>query len=139
MKTILSIAFLLCVNYVFGQDTTKVQRDTTKSHETIFTICEQMPEFPGGEKEWNKFLTENIKYPLDLERKKVGKAVYVTFVVEKDGSITGIKILRGLNEAIDGDVMRVMKMMPRWIAGKQNGKTVNVQYNFPVKFEPGKN
>jgi TonB family protein len=134
VKNLLAITLLLCVNYVFGQGSISAKKDSAKSDGKIFTLVEEMPQFPGGEKELHKFLTGNIKYPLDLQGKKGNNTVYLTFVVEKDGSIRDIKILRGINEAIDSDVMRVMLMMPKWIPGKQNGKTVNVQFMLPIKF-----
>jgi protein TonB len=134
MKTLFIAALLLGSTTLFAQAPAKTKEDSCFINDKIFTIVEEMPQFPGGEKEFFKFLTSNIKYPLDMERKKAGKAVYVTFQVCKNGSIQGVKILRGLDEAIDSDVMNAMQKMPQWVPGKQNDKAVAVQYNVAIKF-----
>ncbi|HLG33593.1 MAG TPA: energy transducer TonB [Bacteroidia bacterium] len=135
MKKFLAIAFFLCANYVFAQDTISTGKDSAKSDGKIFTIVEEMPQFPGGEKAMFKFIADSIQYPADLKEIKGRKVVYVNFVVDIDGSLTGIKILRGVTKSADDEVMRVMKLMPKWTPGKQNGKTVRVQFNLPVAFE----
>jgi TonB family protein len=100
----------------------------------IFTVVEKMPEFPGGGYAFYNFLADSIQYPqLAIENKIQGK-VYVQFVVEEDGSITNIKVLRGIGGGCDEEALRVIKLMPNWIPGKQNGKPVRVLYNLPIKF-----
>ncbi len=100
------------------------------------TIVEQMPEYIGGESARNKFIQENIVYPRK-KSERISGTCYITFVVEKDGSVTGVKLLRGISGGADYDeeAMRVIAMMPNWIPGKQNGKLVRVQYNIPIKFK----
>lgn len=100
----------------------------------IFTVVEVMPKYPGGNDAMYAFLGENIKYPEKAKKEGISGRVYVTFVVEKDGSVTNVKILRGAEESLDKEAMRVIKLMPKWEPGTQKGKPVRVQYNLPVKF-----
>ena len=98
------------------------------------TIVEEMPEFPGGDVARIKFLAENTKYPDVAKQTGIQGPVYLTFVVEKDGSITNVKILRGIGGGCDDEAMRVAKLMPKWNPGRQNGKEVRVQMNMPTSF-----
>ncbi len=102
--------------------------------EEIFTVVETMPGFPGGEIERIKFLQKNIKYPQMARESQIQGTVYVTFVVETDGKVTDVRILRGIGGGCDEEALRVIKMMPKWNAGKQRGKPVRVQFNMPIKF-----
>ncbi len=96
-----------------------------------------MPSFVGGEVEQNKFIQKNIVFPEEERKAKIYGTCYVTFVVEKDGSITNVKILRGVagGPGYDKESIRVVSMMPKWNPGKQNGHLVRVQYNLPIKFK----
>ena len=100
----------------------------------IFMVVESMPEFPGGETSLYKYLAENIKYPQMAKESGIQGRVFVTFVVERDGSVTDVRVLRGIGGGCDEEAIRVVKSMPRWTPGKQRGKSVRVQYNLPVKF-----
>lgn len=100
----------------------------------IFTVVEVMPEYPGGEKEMMKFLAENIKYPTVAKENGISGKVYVTFIVDKNGLIDNITVLRGIGGGCDEEAMRVIKMMPKWKPGTQRGQAVRVQYNVPIKF-----
>jgi protein TonB len=100
----------------------------------IFTVVEKMPEFEGGEDKLREFLSKNIKYPAMARENGISGTVYITFVVEGDGNITDVKSLRGLGGGLTEEAVRVVKMMPNWTAGKQNGKPVRVQFTLPVKF-----
>ncbi len=100
----------------------------------IFTVVESMPEFPGGESALYKFLAKNIEYPQIANEGGIQGRVFVTFVVEKDGSITDVRVLRGIGGGCDEEAIRVVKSMPKWKPGKQRGKPVRVQYNLPIKF-----
>ncbi len=102
--------------------------------EEIFTIVEQMPEFPGGEAELFKYLGNNIKYPTMAQDAGIQGVVFVTFVVEKNGEVTGARVLRGIGGGCDEEALRVVKSMPKWKPGEQRGKKVKVQYNVPVRF-----
>ena len=100
----------------------------------IFTVVESMPEFPNGMKELYIYLGNNIKYPVMAKESGIQGKVYVTFVVEKNGSITDVKVLRGIGGGCDEEAIRVVAAMPKWKPGKQRGKPVRVQYNLPVRF-----
>jgi len=111
-----------------------VQRDEVIEEEQIFTIVEEMPSFPGGEAELFKYLGKNIKYPQMATDAGISGVVYVTFVVDKDGKIRDVKVLRGIGGGCDEEAVRVVKSMPTWKPGKQRGKAVTVQYNLPIRF-----
>lgn len=100
----------------------------------IFRVVEAMPQFPGGEVELTRFLNKNIDYPMMARESDIQGRVYVTFVVETNGVITDVKIIRGIGGGCDEEAVRVVKLMPNWIPGKQRGKPVRVQFNLPVRF-----
>lgn len=100
----------------------------------VFDIVEQQPLFPGGSAALVKYLSENTKYPVVAQENGVQGRVTVQFVVEKDGSISDVHVLRGVDPSLDKEAVRVVKSMPRWTPGKQNGITVRVNYRVPVLF-----
>lgn len=100
----------------------------------VFDIVEQQPLFPGGLTALMKYLSENTKYPVVAQENGVQGRVTVQFVVEKDGSISDVHVLRGVDPSLDKEAVRVVKSMPRWTPGKQNGITVRVNYRVPVLF-----
>jgi len=100
----------------------------------IFTVVESMPDFPGGDAARMKFLQENIKYPQMARESGIQGTVYVTFVVEPNGSVSDVRVLRGIGGGCDEEAIRVIKMMPNWKPGQQRGKPVRVQFNMPIKF-----
>ncbi len=102
--------------------------------EQIFTVVENDPEFPGGMDALYKYLGQNIKYPQLARDNGITGKVYVTFVVEKDGSIANPKVLRDIGGGCGQEAIRVVKSMPKWTPGKQRGKAVRVQFNLPVNF-----
>ena len=97
----------------------------------IFTVVEQMPMYPGGDGALMGYLRDNIHYPTVAAENGVQGRVVVGFVVERDGSITDVKILRGVDPSLDREAMRVVKNMPKWTPGKQNGSAVRVKYQVP--------
>ncbi len=101
----------------------------------VFTIVEEMPSFPGGDAERQKFLGSNIVYPQQATENGIQGTVYVSFVVDSKGNITDAKILRGIGGGCDEEALRVVKMMPKWHPGKQNGKQVRVLFNMPIYFK----
>jgi protein TonB len=100
----------------------------------IFTVVEEQPSYPGGDEARIKFLQDNIKYPEEAKELGIQGKVFVTFVVEVDGSITDVRVLRGIGGGCDEEAIRVVKAMPRWVPGKQRGVPVRVQFNLPIKF-----
>ncbi|MBQ7663223.1 MAG: energy transducer TonB [Prevotella sp.] len=106
-----------------------------KEEETkVFDVVEQMPEFPGGAAALMKWLSDNIKYPSIAEENGIQGRVVCTFVVERDGSVTDIQVARSVDPSLDKEAIRVLKKMPKWIPGKQNGSAVRVKYTVPVTF-----
>lgn len=101
----------------------------------VFDVVEQMPSFPGGPSALMKYLSENVKYPVVAQENGVQGRVVVSFVVEKDGHITDVKVVRSVDPSLDKEAARVVKSMPNWIPGKQNGSAVRVKYNVPVSFK----
>ena len=112
----------------------KAQADTTKKKKYWDCIPETMPYFPGGQELLLKYLAANIKYPASAVKAKKQGRVIVTFIVQKDGSITHAKIARSINPELDAEALRVVKGMPKWTPGTQLGKPVSVKYVLPVKF-----
>jgi len=106
-----------------------------KEEETkVFDVVEQMPQFPGGPNALFEYLSKNIKYPVVAEENGIQGRVIVTFVVERDGSITDVKVAKSVDPSLDKEARRVVKSMPHWIPGKQNGSAVRVKYTVPVTF-----
>lgn len=101
----------------------------------IFTVVEEQPSYPGGEEARMKFLQDNIKYPEEAKELNIDGRVFVQFVVEIDGSITDVKVIRGIGAGCDEEAVRVVKSMPKWIPGKQRGTPVRVQFNLPIRFK----
>lgn len=100
----------------------------------VFDVVEQMPSFPGGPSALMQYLSSNIKYPVVAQENGVQGRVVVSFVVERDGSITDVQVARSVDPSLDREAQRVVRNMPRWIPGKQNGQAVRVKYNVPVAF-----
>jgi periplasmic protein TonB len=112
----------------------KVEEEESAEEAQIFMVVESMPEYPGGEPALYQFLSENIKYPQMAKESGIQGRVFVTFVVERDGRVTDVRVLRGIGGGCDEEAIRVVQSMPKWTPGKQRGKSVRVQYNLPVKF-----
>jgi protein TonB len=109
--------------------------EPVKEEETkVFDVVEQMPSFPGGPSALMQYLNSNIKYPVVAEENGVQGRVVCTFVVEKDGSITDVRVVKSVDPSLDKEAARVVKGMPKWIPGKQNGSAVRVKYTVPVTF-----
>lgn len=100
----------------------------------IYMFVDHMPEYPGGDDAMLKFLSQNIIYPQIAKETGITGTVYSRFVVEKDGSVSDVNVLKGIGGGCDEEVVRVVKLMPKWSPGLQEGKKVRVQFNLPVKF-----
>ncbi|MCB2219746.1 MAG: M56 family metallopeptidase [Bacteroidetes bacterium] len=112
----------------------KQQQQQLTDKDAVFTVVEKMPTFKGGPEAFAEYFSTNVKYP-DIPRKKgIDGTSFVTFIVEKDGSISNVELLRGFNDACDQEAVRVVKAMPAWNPGMEKGKAVRVKFNVPVKF-----
>ena len=100
----------------------------------VFDVVEQMPSFKGGDAALMEYLQKNIKYPVIAEENGIQGRVVTTFVVERDGSITDVKVIKSVDPALDKEAVRVVKSMPKWNPGKQNGAAVRVKFTLPVTF-----
>jgi len=109
------------------------QKPSTNEQE-ICKMPEKQPQYPGGENARISFLRENIKYPEEAMKKGVSGKVFVSFVVELDGSITEVLVMRGIGSGCDEEAVRVIKLMPKWTPGMVKGKEVRVKYVLPIKF-----
>lgn len=119
------VSYTLPINFVL---------DVHKA-DSVFTVVEHMPEFPGGRKKLLSYLGSNITYPEAAKKDKVSGRVFITFVIEKDGSVNDVKLLRGIGSGCDVEAIRVVSSMPNWKPGLADGKPVRVQYNLPIKFQ----
>ena len=120
------------------KDTCQKENDTSiiivKENNVIYVAAEMMPEFPGGQAELMKYLSSNIRYPSIAMEENIQGRVIASFVVEIDGKISNIEIVRGLGGGCDEEVIRIIKNMPKWKPGKNRGETVRVKFALPVKF-----
>ncbi len=101
----------------------------------VFDVVEQMPSFPGGPQALLQYLNSNVKYPVVAQENGVQGRVVISFVVEKDGSVTDVQVAKSVDPSLDKEAQRVVKSMPHWIPGKQNGSAVRVKYVVPVSFK----
>jgi periplasmic protein TonB len=100
----------------------------------VFVVVEDPPTFPGGNEAIATYLAKNLNYPNAAHDAKIEGTVYASFIIEKDGTVSNVKIIRGIHPDCDAEVIRVISDMPRWNPGKQRGQPVRVQFNLPVKF-----
>ena len=100
----------------------------------VYDVVEQMPCFPGGQGRMLEFIEKNLRYPKALEETCVQGRVIVAFVVERNGKLSNIKVVKSVDSALDKEALRIVNLMPRWIPGRQNGITVRVKYIIPITF-----
>lgn len=100
----------------------------------VYRVVEDMPLFPGGDDAMFSYLAHNIQYPMAAKETGIQGTVHLTFVIETDGSISNVGLLRGIGGGCDEEAMRVVRNMPRWTPGNQQGRPVRVQFTLPVKF-----
>ena|SRR5258705_12519709 len=141
LSIIFSLLLAVAVNFSFAQSTTPAKSQSSKAEvktgTPVLTTAQVMPSFPGGEEKLAQFLSTNIKYPKEALDNKVEGTVYVSFVVDETGKITNVQMLKRMAYGMDQEAMRVVRMMPNWIPGQQDGKPVAVQFTLPVKFSLG--
>ena len=120
---------------LFGLTTVSAQKTVVaQKNQKVFDVVEQMPEYPGGIQALFEYLSQNVKYPADAEKQKVEGRVIATFVVETDGSISSIEVVKPAFPSLDAEAIRVLSGMPKWTPGKQSGKEVRVKYTVPINF-----
>ena len=102
--------------------------------EEFFMVVENMPEFPGGDLGLMKYIQKNVKYPAIAKEYNITGRVFVSFIVDKKGSVTNVKIVRGVDKNLDAEAMRVVKSLPKYKPGKQRGKSVRVMFTIPINF-----
>lgn len=111
------------------------QRQEEEEEDTqVFFIVEDMPEFPGGELALRQFIANAIKYPVIAQENGIQGRIYVTFVVNTDGSVADARIARGVDPSLDKEALRVVNTLPKWKPGQQRGKPVRVSYTVPINF-----
>ena len=115
-----------------GEDTAQIKG--AEPTDKVYEVVEQMPTFKGGDAALMKYLSENIKYPEAAEKAGEQGRVVVSFTVEKDGAVADVKVARSVTPTLDAEAVRVIKAMPKWVPGKQDGQFVRVKYNVPVSF-----
>lgn len=111
-----------------------VKEEEISTVDPVFQMVESMPAFSGGQDSLMSFLKRNLSYPVIAKQNGIQGTVFVSFVVEKDGGISDVKVLRGVSAELDAEAIRVINLMPKWIAGKQNGNFEKVQMTLPIKF-----
>jgi len=122
-----------------ANDTTQIQESQSETlifpdKNGVYTHVEEMPQFPGGEAEMMKFLSQNIRYPLKAMEKGIQGTVVCRFVVDSIGEVKNVVVLKKIDPLLDQEAIRIIKLMPKWIPGKHNGKAVSVSYIIPVGF-----
>ena len=135
MKIRLLILFLAMLFSSVTLMAQEVDSKTETKKEQVYSIVETMPSFPGGQTALVAYLQENLKYPQSARDNGIQGRVYINFVVEKDGSISNVKVNRGIGGGCDEEAVRVVKAMPKWIPGVQKDQTVRVSYMMPIVFK----
>ena len=120
---------------LFGLTTVSAQKTVVaEKNQQVFDVVEQMPEYPGGIQALFEYLQQNVKYPEDAKKQKIEGRVIATFVVETDGSVSSVEVVKPAFPSLDAEAVRLLSAMPKWIPGKQNGKVVRVKFTVPISF-----
>ena len=127
---------LMTLMAMLGFTTVSAQKTVVaQKNQQVFDVVEQMPEYPGGMQALLNYLMENVKYPEDAEKQKIEGRVIAVFVVETDGSISNVEVVKPVFPSLDAEAVRVLSAMPKWTPGKQSGKAVRVKYTVPINFQ----
>lgn len=129
------LLLLIAANSAFAQKVEPQKKATQQNVDEVFIVVEESPVFSGGESAMMKFLVDNINYPLEAQEKGIEGRVIVQFIVEKDGSLSDVNVLRGADPLLDAEAVRVVNSMPNWKPGKQRGKEVRVRFTLPIFFK----
>jgi protein TonB len=126
---------IMSMMVMFGLTTVNAQKTVVaQKNQQVFDVVEQMPEYPGGMPALIDYLTQNVKYPSDAEKQKIEGIVIATFIVEKDGSISNVEVVKPVFPSLDSEAIRVITGMANWTPGKQKGETVRVKFTLPISF-----
>lgn len=136
MKTFKTF-FLITILFVISFWQVEAQENQDKNG--IYSIVEEMPEYPGGDKALRNEIAEKIKYPEEARKKGIQGKVFVTFVVDEQGAVTNVKIARGVDPSLDNEALRVINDLKNWKPGKEKGKAVKVAFTVPINFALGDN
>jgi len=128
IKLMIPVMLLMVVNF-----TINAQNDENKN-KVYFEEVDVMPEYPGGKDALFKFISENVQYPENAKKEGITGKVYVSFVVDKDGSVNDVGIARGVDSELDKEALRVIKKLKNWKPGKKEGELVKVGFTLPIKF-----
>ncbi len=135
------IPLLVCLLFCFSQSLFAQQataqdlllREPNQTGE-VYTVVNKQPLFPGGQKAFRQYIRENQNYPEEAKKAGLSGRVFVAFIVNTDGSIQNVELLKGIGMGCDEEAIRLVKRMPNWIPGRQSGKIVRVKYNLPIAF-----
>ena len=131
IKLMIPVMLLMVVSFsVNGQN-------NEKKNNVYFEEVDEMPEYPGGKEGLFKFISENVQYPEKAKKEAITGKVFVSFVIDKDGSVTDVKIARSVNPELDDEAVRVVKKLKKWTPGKKDGEVVKVGFTMPIKFALG--
>lgn len=130
LKACLLLSVCTLITFASGAQGPKGRRGGNE----IFTVVDHPASFPGGEKAFSSYLLKNIQYPQEARNMKIRGKVDLTFVVEKNGTLSDIKVVHGLGSGCDQEAVRVLKASPKWRPARQKGHIVRQQYNLPVRF-----
>lgn len=134
MKKLCLIAMLLAAGFGAVAQTDKTPTREA-SDDAVFMVVETDPEFNGGMEGLYEWMSSNVEYPQEAKEKNIQGVVYVTFVIEKDGSVSGVRVVRSPDPMLSAEAERVVKTMPKWKPGMQRNKKVRVQYTLPINFK----
>ena len=134
MMTVGDIACAQNVPLIIDPDKVDEYLAERKDTINVYDCVEQMPSFPGGTQKLKEFIEENLRYPKELEETCVQGRVIVRFIVERNGKLSNVKVVKSVHPVLDKEALRIVKLMPRWIPGRQNGITVRVKCYIPIIF-----
>ena len=134
MMTVGNIACAQNVPLIIDPDKVDQYLAERKDIINVYDCVEQMPSFPGGTQKLKEFIEENLRYPKELEESCVQGRVIVRFIVERNGKLSNVKVVKSVHPVLDKEALRIVKLMPRWIPGRQNGISVRVKCYIPIIF-----
>jgi len=131
-----NLIFLLLLLFNIGA--LFAQNDSIEQ-DSFILVTEFIPSFPGGEIKLNAYLAENLVYPIEATQNQIEGKVYISFIVKSNGTITNVKLFRGIGYGCDEEALKVVRSMPNWIPGHLNGKPANIQMMLPIWFKLSNN